>query len=167
MTTTAKEWREKRNAGVPITLPEFGDEVRIKPMDAEFFFRSGSLPDFLAGVIHDMIGSKGYTLPVPSEEQKTREWLDWLDNLMISTFVSPKVISGTPQNDDEISVDEIGYPDKLFIYAFFGRPAQVLRNFRPAPAKPVALVDAAKNNGAYAQQAPGDTALVERDARSA
>lgn len=161
MVTTASEWREKRKQGVEVTLPEYGDVVTIRPMDVEFWFRSGRIPDYLLATVQQMINNDRVDkIPTPESLDKTREWLDWLDDLMVWTFVNPKVTKGTPQ-DGEISVEEIAYPDKLFIYSLFGRPASVLRRFRDYKVKPVASVDAAKNNGPATEQSNGRAALVE------
>lgn len=146
--TRRDEWRAKREQGVPLVLPEYGDEVRIRPMDATFFLRTGRIPDYLAQTVDDLINNSLNQVPIPPKitSDKTAEWLKWLDDLVTYALVSPKVVS-TPQADDEIAIDDIGYTDKLFIYRFFGQPAQVLRTFRQTQSKSVEVVDVAKANG--------------------
>jgi len=152
--TTAHEWRERREQGVEITLPEYGDVVSIRPMDVGFFFKTGRVPDFLTATVQDMINLASNSVKVPENltEEDMQRWITWLDELVKWTFVSPKVVD-EPSNDDEIGVDEIGMPDKLFIYRLFGQPAQVLRGFRRLPTKPVVSVDAAKDDGLQAVNA--------------
>jgi hypothetical protein len=159
--TTRKEWREKRDQGVEILLPEYGDVVRIRPMDATFFLRTGRIPDYLAQTVDELINNSLNQVPVPPKitSDKTVEWMKWLDELVTYAMVSPKVVS-TPQADDEISIDDIGYTDKLSIYRWFGQPAQVLRAFRAAQVKSVANVDVAKNNGHTPVTSAEDQVLV-------
>lgn len=153
-TTSAGEWREKRKRGIEFELPQWGDTILIRPMDVDFFFKAGGIPDFIAATVRKIINGEKYNMPYPPDDQTdedTRKWLDWLDNLVGYALVSPKVVDD-PQGNDQISIDEIGYEDKLHIYQFFGRPAYILRDFRIPQANDVATVDAAKNNGAAAKQ---------------
>lgn len=165
--TKRDEWRERRNQGVELVLPEWGDMVRIRPMDATFFVKSGRIPDYLATTVDELINSSLNQVPVPPKitPDKTTEWLKWLDELVTYALVSPKVVS-TPQADDEITIDDIGYSDKLFIYRFFGQPAHVLRAFRETQNKLVAVVDVAKNNGHPPKSSLEDQAVVIPDARN-
>lgn len=153
MITTVAEMRAKRARGIEFTLPEYGDVVWMRPMDAEFFYKSGRIPDFLASTVEDMIKGSQYQMVVPENKtpDETTKWLAWLDELVKWTIISPKVVDD-PQADDEIGVDEIGYADKIAIYSWFGRPAQALRFFRDQQAKPVGFVDAPKDNGNLAEQ---------------
>jgi hypothetical protein len=143
MVTTASKRREVREQGIEIQFPEYGDWVAIRPMDETFFFKHGMIPDFLGPTINEMIGTGQAKLP---SAEKNEEWLTWLNNLVKWAFVSPKVVD-EPHNDNEISIDDVGYTDKVFLYGLFGRPANVLRAFRDSQRKPVATVDAAKDNG--------------------
>ena len=153
MTTTASERRRVREQGIEITFPEYGDVVAIRPMDETFFFKHGMIPDFLAPTVNEMIGTGQAKLPTV---EKNQEWLNWLDNLVKWAYISPKVVD-EPQGDDEISIEEVGYSDKVFLYGLFGRPANVLRSFRDAQRKSVAVVDVAKNNGHHAVEVAADS----------
>lgn len=166
MVTSATAWREVRNKGVEITLPQFGDVVAIRPMDVEFFVRTGRIPLFLTETVQKIIHGENYEMEIPHDAEKTKEWLTWLNELVTFAFVSPKVVSD-PRADDEISIDEISYEDKLFIYRFFGRPAATLRRFHTKQAEPVAALDAAKNNGTSPQPDAQYPTLVKPDARNA
>ncbi len=160
-TTTAQEWREKRNRGVEIKLPEFDDVVFIRPMDVGLFFKAGRIPDFLSKTVADLINRVTGQVEQPKDmtPEQTKEWLTWLDELVKWTFCSPKVVDNPREGEDEIGVDDIGLIDKLFIYSLFGQPAHVLRSFRRKQVADVATVDVAKNNGTRAEQVVGGAAL--------
>ena len=166
--SSVQEWREKRRQGVEVQLPQYGDLVRLKPLDAAFFFKTGKVPDFLAPTVQKLINGKtrGLIDAPDKEQQKTQEWLTFLDELMLSAFADPKVVNkpASACAEDEISVSEIEYIDKLFIYRWFGQPAETMRRFRQFQIKSVASVDAAKNNGTGSEQVAERAAVVEPDA---
>lgn len=155
MVTSASERRKVREQGVEIQFPEYGDWVAIRPMDETFFFKHGMIPDFLAPTINEMIGTGQAKMPTV---EKNAEWLEWLDELVKWSFVNPKVVDA-PQGDNEISIEDVGYADKVFLYGLFGRPANVLRAFRDAQRKPLAIVDASKNNGRKAEPVSADNTV--------
>lgn len=161
MATNAKDW--KKGYYTDLDLPESGNTVTLQPLDAAFFFKSGRIPDFLAPIVDDILGNKQYQMPdvVKNPPEKIREFLEWLDEIVAYAVVTPKVVKGTPQNDEEISVDDISYSDKLFIYGLFGRSAGVLRRFREQQAKPVVSMDAAKNKRSAAKQIAESGAVGE------
>lgn len=143
MASTASEMRQRRSEGVEIVFPEYGDTIAIRPMDAAFFFRHGRIPDFLAPAVNELLANGNVTLPTP---EKNMEWLQFLDELVKFAFVDPKVVDN-PQGEHEISIDDVGYSDKVYLYRLFGYPADFLRRFRDGQKKSVATVDASKNNG--------------------
>lgn len=141
--TSAQERHKKRDVGIEIRFPEYEDWVAIRPMDESFFFKHGMIPDFLAPFINEMIATGQAKMPTV---EKNEEWLKFLDDLVRFAYVNPKVVDD-PQADNEISIDEVGYADKCFLYGLFGRPAHILRAFRDQQAKPVATVPDGKVNG--------------------
>ena len=152
MATKAKDW--KKGYQVELELPESGNVVEVRPLDAAFFFKSGRIPDFLAPIVDDIITNKPYEMPnvVKNPPEKMKEFLAWLDEIVMYAIVSPQVVSGTVQQEDQISVDDISYSDKLYIYSLFGRSAGVLRKFREQQSKPVVSLDAAKSERTAAKQ---------------
>lgn len=159
--TSVEEWRKKREKGIELLLPEYGDVVFIRPMDAGLFFKAGRIPDFLAQTVSDLINAveRNVKRPEKLNAEQTKEWLTWLDELVKWTFISPEV-TDEPQ-DGQLGVDEISLADKLYLYSLFGQPALFLRSFREKQTAPVAVVDVAKNNGTHAVEVAGGEALGE------
>lgn len=158
--STASERQERRAPGVEITFPEYGDVVSIRPMDAAFFFRHGMVPDYLAPAVNALLADGEVKLPTP---EKNMEWLEFLDNLVKFAFVDPKVVDD-PHGEHEISIDDVGYSDKVYLYRLFGYPADVLRRFREGQKKPLAVVDAVKNNVRVAEPVTADKPVGKPDA---
>lgn len=151
--TNAAEWRKAREEGFEMELPFSQKRTAIRPIEIDFFLRVGRIPDVLSDTVTKLIGGAPVSFPVPSEEaQKTEEWLTFLSTLMTHAFVSPKVVVGQPR-EDEISVDDIPYGDKMFIYRFFCQPAQALQRFCEKQAKSVGSMVPAQNNGHPAEPA--------------
>lgn len=155
MITTASERRKVREQGIEIQFPEYGDWVAVRPMDETFFFKHGLIPDFLLATINELIGTGKAALPAP---EKNEEWLNWLDDLVRYAFVDPKVVDA-PSGEHEIGIEDVSYADKVFLYFFFGRPANVLRGFRRQAEQPVATLDVTKNNGHKSEPIPADNAV--------
>lgn len=149
--TTAEERRKKREAGLELTFPEYGDVVAIRPLDEGFFLQAGMIPDFLAPVVQELLGT-GKIEKLPSPE-KNEKWLTFLDKMVKFAYLHPKVVD-QPQGDDEIAIEDVGYSDKVFLYSFFGSSANILRAFRARQIQSLATVDVAKNNGHLTEQVP-------------
>ncbi len=161
MATSGKAWREARENGVEIKFPS-GFTASIRPIDVDFFVRVGRVPNVMAGMLADLLDGKHVKMDKPPLEklEDRRDWLDFLNELVKYAFISPRIVDD-PQADDEISIDDLAYGDKFIVYQLFAQPAEVLRRFRDAQSKFVAVVDDPKNNGAAAQQSARHSQVVE------
>lgn len=147
MVTSGKEWRKAREEGIPFDFPS-GNKANLRPIEADFFVRVGRIPDVLAPLVNEMISGQDYEIKMPPMEEleKKKEWVEFLNELCTYAFVSPKVVAA-PQAEDEISVDDLSYVDKYFVFTKFSLPAHRLRGFRQAQAESVAVVEPSANNG--------------------
>lgn len=145
--TSGKEWRKARLEGKLVRLLS-GNVVRLRPIEVDYFLRVGHIPDFLAPLISELItgGQAESELPPQEALEKQTEWFTFLDDLCRYALVSPRVVDN-PEADDEISVDDIAYMDKYFIYLMFSRPARLLRQFRQPQTQPVAPMASPADNG--------------------
>jgi len=151
MATSGKTWRKVREEGIEITLIS-GNVAAIRPLDVDFFIREGRVPDFLASTVNAIIDGTPTELPdIERAEKNVQEWMPFLNRMVTASFVSPRIVEN-PTQDDEISIDDVRYLDKLMLYRLFLRPVAALRTFREKTAQPVAPVDAAKDDGNPAQQ---------------
>lgn len=147
MATSGKEWRKAREEGFEFVLPS-GNTANLRPVEADFFVRVGHIPDILAPLINTMISGKEYLIEMPPMEEleKKKEWIEFLNELCTYAFVTPKVVE-TPQADDEISIDDLSYPDKWSVYTKFSLPAKRLQEFREAQVKSLATLESGSSNG--------------------
>lgn len=179
MTTPAKVWREPREQGVEIQLLS-GNIAVLRPVDVAFFVRVGRIPSVFSGLINDLIeGKVGTTKSIPEEaKMHPQEWIGFLNQLVAAAFVHPRVVDvplgdgsdrevSIPQGDDEISIDDVSYEDKIYIYGLFTRPAHVLKRFREIQIQSLQSVQIAKGNGTKSVESAGDTAVGGIDNRPA
>lgn len=147
MTQSLREWRERRRTreeGLEITLPS-GLSARIRAVGVDTFLMSGHIPDSLTPIIAEAVNTGIAQLPELDTVQATRDYLQLLDALAKTAFVSPKVVD-RPQADNEISPEDIDVGDKMWVLGFLGRPADALKSFRQEQTANVAGVGDAEGN---------------------
>lgn len=167
MPTSGKQWRKAREEGVEIRLPS-GMTVALRPIEVDLFMRVGHIPDALAPTVNRLINGERLAFEVPALEslEQSKDWLLFLEELVTFAFVTPKVVNA-PQGDDEISVEDVTYSDKLFVYRFFSYPAQVLEKFREEQSRHVAPLQFAADHGTAPIKGAGDKPVGRKTHRNA
>lgn len=124
--TTGKEWRE--SIGVILRLPS-GRVAKIRAVGPDMVFQQGKLPDSLTPIIAKIMdgGKAG------SEAIQTMADLvgmaDFLNAVTRCAFLDPRVVD-KPSKDNEIGINDVDYPDKVFLMEVLGATTQQLENFR-------------------------------------
>ncbi len=169
MITSAKTWRQAREVGVAFKFLTSGFTAAIRPIEADFFALHGTIPDVLAVAMNSVLDGKEtkiWDVPVEELQEKMDKWLPFLNELASFAFVDPVCVNGEPGQslqDNEISVWDVPYQDKVQLYRFFCRPAVVLEKFRVPKDKPVAGVDAPATDGHSPVEAPALALVGEPD----
>lgn len=169
MITTASVWREAREQGVEVLFPS-GNSAVLRPVDVAFFVRVGRIPSVFTALINDLIeGKVGVTNHLPDEaKMHPQEWIEFLNQLVAAAFVHPRIVDvplgeerevGIPQGEDEISIDDVAYSDKIFVYGLFTRPAHMLKRFREIQIQSLQRVQAPAGNGAARVEPVGDSTV--------
>ncbi len=172
MVTSAKVWRKAREEGFELTFPS-GHVEAVRPIEVDFFVMHGKVLDPLAGMLNDILDGK--TVPVgdiPAEElmEKREKWLPLLNEIASYMLVNPVCRNGAPGDplgEDEISVWDLSYADKVFLYRFICRPADFLDKFRAFQIHRVASVDAPEGNGRSTEPLAPAPVVGEPDAGNA
>lgn len=173
MVTSAKTWRKAREEGVPFKFPISGFVAAIRPIEADFFLLHGTIPDVLAVAMNTVLDGKDakiWDVPVEELQEKKDKWLPFLNELASYAFVDPVCVNGDPGQplqDNEISVWDVPYQDKVQLYRFFCRPAVVLEKFRVVEEEPVAGVAAPATNGHSPVEAAALVGVGEPDSGDA
>ena len=110
--TLGSQWRQPREAGVPIRLPS-GNVASIRSVGLDLVIRLGRVPDVLTPVIVDVVKGQGEgdlagALHTMKDVQAVMEFLNAVVELC---FVEPRIVD-KPQAEDEISLGDVDWDDK-------------------------------------------------------
>lgn len=140
--TAASEWRSASKEGFVIELPS-GKFARVKrTMNLLSMLEKGKIPNPLAGMISTMIREQK---PMPdmqsADMESVGQLLELVNKQMLRCFVEPRV-EAQPDDWDEdddgewepsegaITLDDITWPDKMYVFAYAQGMALDLSGFR-------------------------------------
>lgn len=117
MASKANEWRKNRVEGFEVQFPS-GLSANIKPISVDFFIKVGKIPDLLTPFVVSLSTEGTAEFPKVSTLEEIKEFNQFLDQLTTFVFVNPEVkdTGGDPKfplTDDQISLDDVSYQDKL------------------------------------------------------
>jgi hypothetical protein len=142
--TSAKEWRKPREEGFIVPLPS-GFMPRLRMVGIEELVRRGTIPDDLTSLAAEMVYEKNAAVEIVRSLGKGA--IDFLNLVVASAFIEPKVSFEAELKDDEISIDDIDLMDKQAVFAFVTGPTQALRLFRLQQEFDVAALASGEQNG--------------------
>lgn len=127
--TTPSEWKAHRavaRQGNLLTLPS-GLVVRVRYVSPLDVLMNDQVPDSLTPIVMALIDGKGQ-----AEGTSIRDLLmaqDTLGRIMAtSAIVEPRVVEGEP-GEDEISIEDVDYDDRVFLLSLLGVAAAQLATF--------------------------------------
>ena len=123
--TTALEWRRARVEGEVVTLPS-GKTARLRTMSLLRLLEKGTIPDSLSGIIQEMMGGEKKVANNLETFQGLSELLAVVCQL---SFVYPKIVDD-PTEDDEISIEDVAYDDKFFVFNWSQKEISLMTPFR-------------------------------------
>ena len=142
--TSAGEWRKMREDGVIYPLPS-GKNARLRAVGIEELVRRGRIPDNLTSLAAATIWKDA-----PSYEHVAalgKGAIEFLNIIVESAFLEPKVSSADELAEGEISIDDIELMDKQAVFQFVLGPTVALAYFRAQQAANVATVSNSDENG--------------------
>lgn len=168
MVSSGKAWREARENGIEFKFPDSGETAALRPIDVGLFVLTADIPDVLIKDILNIINNNPTKLALPPQEEieQSKVWLKFLDDLTRFAFVNPKVVPD-PQAENEISVEDVCYADKLQLFLLFSQPVRILKRFREYQNKPVAALVTPTNDGDQTKSDVGDQRVGQHDNRNA
>jgi len=137
--TPGNEWRKPREEGYVIKLITSGNTVRLRPVALDMLIASGSIPDILTPAAAKILWDGPDAGLIAARSEIDHEFIDLVNVVVPAAMLYPRVVD-TPQADDEISLDDLDFSDKVAIYQLAIQPAAVLRRFRDQQATDVELV---------------------------
>lgn len=128
-------WRKPREQGVEIWLPYGQQVVRIRTVRPDHLLAQGDIPDILSPLMLDMIygranEKKTEAILLPKESvEEAMQLLETLRVVCTAALVEPRIVS-EPLAEDEITIDELEYEDRRYIFRLVFLPTEVLSTFR-------------------------------------
>lgn len=134
--TPAAKFRHLREQGVKKKLSGFGRVVRIRPPRLEVLLRAGRVPDILTPMMLRMIHA-----PLSNEEineflrerDNAKETLQQIDSLNImceEVLIEPRVVEVISDPATEITIHDLTYLERGWIFKWAMLPAEYLTFFR-------------------------------------
>ena len=147
--TSPQEWREVTTRVVQ--LPS-GAVVRLRPVTAYSFVRSGISTSFLQRVAQESVSSRSILEKPANEltEDEQKALLRFTDDICRLMFVEPRIVDD-PNDPNGITIDLVPQSDMDYIFTLFGRPLDELQSFRLEQVDDVVGMDAAQGNEDPAQ----------------
>lgn len=145
--TSVAEWKKgKTSDAQPLELPS-GKTCLARPVGIEVFFKAGSIPNSLMGIVSNALakGTKGESVELEGLTESLAENPEMLadmitmaDRVTIGCVIEPQVYpipaEGEDRDDEKLYVDEIDMEDKFFIMGFGLGGTRDLEPFREATA---------------------------------
>lgn len=146
---TGRQWREKVEAGVWITLPS-GLDVRVGSVGPDVILRTGQVPDSLTPLLADMINGRPVEPPVPKTQAELLEQMDFMNAVATSALLEPRIVDD-PQAEDEIALRHLDIGDRAFLVGLLGATLKQLETFRDEQARGLEVVAAESDDAAPAE----------------
>ena len=126
--TSASEWRKAREVGEVVQLMS-GKWIRLRPVSLDRLIMSGKLPDLLTPVAARTLWIETDLETIGEQAELARSYTELVNTIVPLAVMEPKIVEN-PQEDDEISLDDIEFRDKVAIFQLATQGAEMLKSFR-------------------------------------
>lgn len=124
--TTGTQWRA--TASVVLRLPS-GRVARVRAVGPDVILRHGSLPDSLTPIIAQLMDGTTEADTTPKTLDDLRAMTDFINLVCRCAMVEPHIVDD-PTQDDEISIDDLDWPDREFLMGVVAASTRNLEHFR-------------------------------------
>jgi len=139
--TPGHVWRQAREQGVVVTLPS-GHVARLRGVGPDLLLSRGSIPDALTPLIAGAMGLGQDSIELDRSDLNTvKDFVALAEEICRLAFIEPRIVD-EPEADDEISLDDLSFDDKMFVSRLLQEPVADLEKFRPGQAPDVEPVAA-------------------------
>lgn len=126
--TSGQQWRKAREVGETIRLPS-GNVATLRPVPLDQLMLSGKIPDLLTPIAARSLWAETDTGSIADQVETAKGFAE-LINLIVPLAVLRPHIVDDPQSDDEISLADIDFSDKIAIFQLATGGSQTLSLFR-------------------------------------
>jgi len=129
------EWRASRVK--ELDLPS-GLLIKLRDVTITDLMLTGNLPPAFTSFIEETQSAGKQQIDIKDIMSNMKEFAPVLDIMLEAALVEPKI--GSIQDDEHITIDEVSYNDKMFIFQWLNREVSQVNTFRKEEDKPVASV---------------------------
>lgn len=137
--TPAKVWRQPREEGYVVTLPG-GNNARLRPVAMDRLITSGAIPDLLSPLAAKMLFEETDVEQIANAVDLATSTAELFDHVCKAAFLEPRIVDEIEKPDEEITLDDLCFADKMLVFQLAIQPAEVLRKFRDRQAAGVDAV---------------------------
>lgn len=126
---SGRDWRKLRETHSITVLPSSGMVVEIGRAHLDQLLLAGKIPDTLTPIVAEVLWVSAGNGRAHNELEAEKAFLELLNAVTTAALVNPRVVPN-PTEEDELSIDDIEFSDKLTIYRIATQPLAVLHRFR-------------------------------------
>ncbi len=152
--TPGSVWRKPREAGETVRLPS-GNIATLRPVALDQLMLSGKIPDLLTPIAAKSLWTETDTADIADQVETAKGFAELVNLVVPAAMLSPRIVA-EPAADDEISLADIDFSDKLAIFQLATGGSQVLKSFREQQEKRVEPVSDGKDVRAETEPSDGD-----------
>lgn len=137
--TSGRDWRKMNEATITTMLPYSGMVVEMGRAQLDQLLLTGKIPDTLTPIVADLLWSSvGQGRPA-EQIQAERVFFELVNAVVSACLLNPRVVAN-PTQEDELTIGDLDFADKLIIYRLATQPLAVLHRFRQEQAPDVDAV---------------------------
>jgi len=158
--TGASVWKQPFKEGVEARLPS-GKVIKLRPVALDVLLQSGDIPDFLTPIAAKTLWDETPLEDIENQTEMAVNFTQLVNTIIPAAILEPKVVQGEPVNDDEISLNWIEFPDKVWIFNVVIQPVELMRKFCAESFKRVELISDGSESGDEAEPVLDDSGPVD------
>lgn len=136
--TSGAAWRKPREQGEVVSLPS-GNVARLRPVALDQLMLSGKIPDLLTPIAAKSLWTETDTASIGDQVETAKGFAELVNLIVPAAIIEPRIVA-EPAADDEISLADIDFSDKLAIFQLATGGSQTLRLFREQQERNVAII---------------------------
>ena len=133
--TPGATWRKPREVGETVRLPS-GNIATLRPVALDQLMLSGKIPDLLTPIAAKSLWTETDTGMIADQVETAKGFAELVNLIVPAAVIEPRIVA-EPAADDEITLADIEFSDKIAIFQLATGGATVLKSFREQQEKRV------------------------------
>lgn len=152
--TPGATWRQPRTAGYIVQLPS-GNVARLRPVALDVLVGNGTIPDLLSPLAAKALWDETSGAQIAADPKLAVDYMALINAIVPAAMLEPLVVDN-PTADNEITLVDLDFTDKIFVFNLAIGPVETLRRFREQQTKRLHALQNGDGDGEQAEPAAGD-----------